>query len=359
MTPPSDETKLLLQAAVEFCTKRAEPAGTANSEQWSPSLHSMSSDPGKGGGREPTITHASYDNHHHVSTFSFPPEHTRGGYVMSSIPSALSSYEHTTGGSANWHPSPSQPPHLPTYYPQPPMVHLPYNRAELVEIKFAIVEFYRSLHRNITVADVWLSLVAPTASSTAAAPSASASSRRGQVVSPPPQQQQTNVAGTNNNNNDNLSDVDWKKMFRILDHRRLVSFGLVHGIIRRIHNYPMVVDGIAAMGQEQGAPPPSSASVPIARDESRLFTSSQRHLPHEQPQQQQPSSALHALPLASMHTTEQQEANKLRQRVLSMMNGRHCDDELVSTFEKSLEDLFDIVQGRRIVSTFAPAHCPG
>jgi len=46
---------------------------------------------------------------------------------------------------------------------------------------------------------------------------------------PPPPQGNTNDSET----------IDWKEVFECLDHRRFATFGVIHGLIQRVHQYPI------------------------------------------------------------------------------------------------------------------------
>ena len=47
------------------------------------------------------------------------------------------------------------------------------------------------------------------------------------------------------------------------------------------------------------------------------------------------------------------DLKKITSKVASMMNGRHCDDELACAFERPLEELFDLFEGCTVVSVYA------
>lgn len=88
-------------------------------------------------------------------------------------------------------------------------------------------------------------------------------------------------------------DVNWRKMFSLIDHRRFATFGVVHGLLRRIHNFP-------------------------------LF--------QNDPQQPTPESS---------------------HKVATWMDGKHCDDSLCCEFDKPLEELMEIVGRDRVISLYA------
>jgi hypothetical protein len=82
---------------------------------------------------------------------------------------------------------------------------------------------------------------------------------------------------------------DWRQVLADLDHRRFVTFGVINGLIRRVHNYPFAT--VPGNGNKGGG-----GNRPFAYQ-----------IAHE-------------------------------------MNGRTCDDALVCRFEQPIEDLIDIAR---------------
>jgi len=114
------------------------------------------------------------------------------------------------------------------------------------------------------------------------------------------------------------SSVNWKRAFQLIDHRRLITFGLVHGLIQRVHNFPLLVDDLC---------------------EAQLHQ-------HED---------LIQLPsLDRPRSHELEEKRKVALRIASMMDGKHCDDELVCAFDLPLEEIYSLFEGKRILSIYAP-----
>jgi Nitrogen permease regulator 2 len=155
-------------------------------------------------------------------------------------------------------------------------------RDEIDEAKAAIAEFYCTCDRKVPIGEVWVSLVAK-------------SSQR----------------------------VNWQKMFQVLDHRRLIVFGLVQGVIQRIHNYPFLLrdyrrtqsgaDGVAFL------PTFDKPSGPHYHVKHNLL----------------------------------EERRKLVNRATSMMDGMHCDDHLVCTLDLSLDSILELFREENVVSVFA------
>lgn len=125
-------------------------------------------------------------------------------------------------------------------------------------VQDAMAEFFASCRRDLTVGELWLQLL---------------------------------------QNGKNQQQVQWKRMFRRIDHRRLITFGLVHGWIRRIHCYPRLV----------GAPT----------------------------------------------GLQKKKNNLLVERAAALLDGTHCDDAIVSTLDISLRDVYNLFPGQRIVEVLA------
>jgi len=78
------------------------------------------------------------------------------------------------------------------------------------------------------------------------------------------------------------NDQQWQQVLEELDHRRFITFGVIHGLLQRIHNYPLAI---------------------VSR-----------------------------------------KSNSFAYQVAAQMNGRTCDDSLVSQFERPIEELIRIVR---------------
>jgi hypothetical protein len=121
-------------------------------------------------------------------------------------------------------------------------------RSDWKKTKLAIAELYYSFDRNQTLAEVFIEKVkiVPT----------TAGKRR----------------------------QDWKSVLQEVDHRRFVTFGVIHGMLRRVHNYPFAV----------------------VRNTKR--------------------------------------SSGLAFQVAEQMNGRMCDDALVCHFERPIDELIRLVR---------------
>ncbi|GKY91680.1 hypothetical protein MPSEU_000139800 [Mayamaea pseudoterrestris] len=160
-----------------------------------------------------------------------------------------------------------------------------------LECKAALKELYLLCSREISIGDIWVRLLTG-------------------------HQPQTRTV------------VNWKKMFQLIDHRRFTTFGIVHGLLRRVHNFPLLLNTIRM---------DSEMDCMDCFDKDGLHGSNGRAVG---PQHQQVSNA---------------DEPFFHRRVACLMDGRHSDDELVCTFGKPLSDLFDLMNGGLVVSAYAPA----
>lgn len=164
---------------------------------------------------------------------------------------------------------------------------------DYTEVKTAVAEFFCACNRGIPIGELWIVLV----------------SKR----FPP---------GTS-------SRVDWKKACRCIDHRRLITFGLVHGLISRVHNFPLLLAG-------------KFSESPAEGDYAPDFQLSHSSLDRTRPMIQQHGKSDH-----------QEERRKLANRAAHMMDGMRCDDDLVCALSLPLHEIFALFPDRRIVSVFA------
>lgn len=164
-------------------------------------------------------------------------------------------------------------------------------RPEYHEVKVAIAELYAGCHRGCDIGDLLASLAA------------------GNLPTGMP-------AGT----------INWKKIFHLIDHRRFASFGIVHGLLCRVHDYPFLMDGATdiCVDTSNGGNNPASPT----RDRSC-----------------RPSNKTDTL---------QDEEWKLKHEVMFLMDGRHRDDELVCKFEKSYDELIELIGKDRVMHIYAP-----
>jgi Nitrogen permease regulator 2 len=178
---------------------------------------------------------------------------------------------------------------------------------DYIEIQNAIVEFYAACHRDIPIGEVWIALIT---------------------------KRQPATAGMSTISN----TIHWKKVFRLIDHRRLIAFGLIHGYIRRFHNYPLLSNRIIN-------PMDDDPSTPIYSNIQRQKSISShdrigRGSSHN-------SYSHHIKGEQAMRRTQSK-----RQAAL-LMDGMHCDDEIVCTVEMPLDEVMSMFPKNSVVSVFA------
>lgn len=126
-------------------------------------------------------------------------------------------------------------------------------REDLDMIKIAVIEIYAACSRDVTWGELWVSLLSG----------------------------ERQIPGR--------TTEFWQKVYSLVDHRRFAGFGVVHGILQRVHEYPL------------------------------LMTSS--------------------------HQAEDSEMEK-------QLDGRHCDDELAATFDMPFDEMLAAVGRDRVVSVY-------
>ena len=171
-----------------------------------------------------------------------------------------------------------------------PMIHpLAHRRVEYGDVKVAVAELYSVCHRGTSIGDLVCTLISG--------------------VLPP------GMPAT----------VNWKKMLHLMDLRRFASFGQVHGLLRRVHDYPVLLDGDAVVRNDSET---SNFSLLGTASQGRSNSYSRSDSTGDDPR-------------------------SLRLRLSSLMNGRHCDDELVCTLERPYEDLLNLLPKDNVVHVFA------
>jgi hypothetical protein len=105
----------------------------------------------------------------------------------------------------------------------------------------------------------------------------------------------------------------------------------VHGLIKRVHNFPLLAD----------------FSAEDVENMRRIDAALGPSLPHR------PRSLMSLQQHRNEHRNGEVEKRKLVLRAAAMMDGQHCDDELVCALDLPLERIFELFRGKRIVSVFA------
>jgi nitrogen permease regulator 2-like protein len=119
--------------------------------------------------------------------------------------------------------------------------------------------------------------------------------------------------------------IDWKETFSMLDFRRFITFGVIHGLIHRVHEFPFAIDNGAQLCDIE------SDDYPSLMTESDDLKN-QKHIPSH-------SSVRSDSTLKSSHGML-----TLAKKIALAMDGTRCDDELACMFEREMKELKQIVK---------------
>mmetsp|Transcript_6054 Transcript_6054/g.11477 ORF Transcript_6054/g.11477 Transcript_6054/m.11477 type:complete len:1004 (-) Transcript_6054:21-3032(-) len=287
-----------------------------------------------------------------------------------------------------------------------------YDQKEPTSMMTALAILYASCQRNMTLSDVLTNRVQENDSDSVGDVPASINrqSKAKKTKNRRSKLRSASLASSGTSTcSDALGGIDWKEVFNYFDHRRFATFGIIHGLIRRVHEYPIVVR--TESKEERTAPTEERTAAeykPMGRklqinahdDSPYQFTSLRRHksmgavlssgsqcrTPPLQsllyPQNFSPSltfdsqeeslkesfvpiknhdglgkgiSSTHSL--SSVVTAKSSHATgTLAKKIASAMDGSHCDDELCCMFQKSMEEMKKLVRnytGNEIISVYS------
>jgi hypothetical protein len=195
-------------------------------------------------------------------------------------------------------------------------------RSEHRNLKLAVSELYCACHRNVSFGDLWVALTMETPVHTANSQRPNRKTSIGEEVSDQDPIDSLSFSPLEANQLESMRKsnaegyVDWDDFFKRFDHRRFFSFGLVHDLVVRVHEYPYF-PGI---------------------------------FPERRTKQKQPN--LDTKRSLRMDYSEER-SYLLAKHVASLMDGTRCDDEFVCIFEKPYKKLVQLVEkfsGKKIVS---------
>ena len=142
------------------------------------------------------------------------------------------------------------------------------------------------------------------------------------------------INGSHNNGKPSLSSpstsspIDWTEIFKEFDHRRFITFGVINGLLIRVHSYPFFAGPFPE--RRRVFPQGSNSTVVIIPPESTRVHNKRESI---------------------------EEKNfQLARSISAMMDGTRFDDELVCTFEKPFNYLVELVEkysGRKVAHVFA------
>lgn len=166
----------------------------------------------------------------------------------------------------------------------------------------------------------------------------------------------TSSAGGSDENKDTSgksrsgSNPNWNEIFRDFDHRRFFTFGIVHGLVVRVHDYPYFPGPFFAKRPSNVVSQLSSSSLIQQNSHSVNSMTSMA------------SMALSFSETIRRHKKMMKEElveerrYQMAKAVASMMDGTRCDDELVCLFERPYKLLVERVEkysGKKVVHIYA------
>lgn len=331
----NDNKVSLLQQAVAYTViDKERDTKEQQQQQASPLLTSL------GGGIDsgPMSVSPNHHNYGSPSNFLYHPNRVDfGGLGIRSHSGGSSSYKPFASGSFRFAASSfQQQSYHHTLRDVPKAIPLPQKRNDYNEIAVALTELYCSCHRGISFGDLLLSLVSSSTS-------------------------KNNVHKNQNLLHPFSTDrcIDWEKIWSLIDHRRFIIFGIVNGLLKRVHNYPLIIDENHDADDKEPINKDddvlSSPTRKINRDYDS-FTSSPSAILGDNSFNKSNRSSVSFSRLkkkkslrygGSIEHTEEENRKMLQSNIASMMNGLHCDDELVSNFNMPLTNLFDLVAPKK------------
>ena len=237
------------------------------------------------------------------------------------------------------------------------------------QLKAAIGELYCRCQRNMSFGDLWIALTTQSPHNNhnnvqqQRASFGPRSSSGSSGIHHHPRNNSNNVSrmdsvsetsldvqngSSSPSNHNHHHSIDWNQVFEQFDHRRFVSFGLVHGLIVRVHNYPYFPGG----------------PLSFSGGGTSLFHSDNNHSSFGSSNHPNDSSAASKHRAAAATAGASGEKDPLShdyfvRRVASLMDGTRCDDELVCILERPFATLVQLVEtstyggGCKVVSTYS------
>lgn len=262
-----------------------------------------------------------------------------------------------------------------------PSAHMERERKTMMT---ALAILYASCQRGMTLSDVWTRRVKRTEQSETEDNLDPVSCNGGHSKKKKKKQNNRSTGkhrsssyGSTSSANDSIGTIDWAEVFNYFDHRRFVTFGIIHGLISRVHEYPFVCDEWKDDDSEKEemldpVTEPPASSLRLVRRKSTLRT---QNISPNSPPQLQPLRSGNMLPFLCLdsispvgsvvmkqdsiesHTNPAQDhlynaatpksshaMQTLSKKIALSMDGTRCDDELSGMFQKSMKELKDLVR---------------
>ena len=284
------------------------------------------------------------------------------------------------------------------------LLNVPRSKEEYRNLKLAISELYGACNRNVSFGDLWIALTAPDLKTSKASQSNSNNDEMSPSLNLPllrsmsTRNESTGTAPSNfqrlgarrftmptkTHNSDAGSDpsdpfdllgvspletmqldalrgrtpiaggpsFDWEDVFHRFDHRRFASFGVVHGLLVRVHNYPYF-PGVFPKEETQFCDS-SSIKTPIANNNKH----EDDFVPLDPKCHRRNSLGMRENEDGGESDVSEESSYALARKIASLMDGTRCDDELVCQFEKPFQQLVDLVEKfgkQKVVSIYSKA----
>lgn len=146
--------------------------------------------------------------------------------------------------------------------------------------------------------------------------------------------------------------VNWDDFFKQIDHRRFLTFGLIHGLLERVHAFPCFPYPFPDVPESRSASPASGSG------DMGIYANTWSQGSMINPSTTASVTSGFAGNFGHKQSLKkrflEQKAHKFARNVAQMMDGRRCDDELACYFEKPYKKLTELVEnyGERKVITF-------
>ncbi len=254
----------------------------------------------------------------------------------------------------------------------------------------ALAILYNSCQKNLTVEDMWADkLFGNHRSNKESDDQSSVTNGRNQVLDTEkkrPEYRSSSLGSISSLGRTKVEDIDWKEVFDTFDHRRFVTFGVIHGLIQRLHEYPIAY-GVTTDDTDSSADDTDDdGSASFTTNEETFYTNGDvkrrlvgkdsveskttnytfRFSPTLQAQQAPSIPALPSINFSHLPSTtslsgrnkeefKEKNDHKLALKIASLMDGERCDDELSCIFQRPFSELKDLVKqktGKEVLSIF-------
>ena len=236
------------------------------------------------------------------------------------------------------------------------------DKKEIILMTKAIEQLYSSLRRDKSFGDVLLEKIAGMTDQ-------SSFDSKTSLATPSIDKNNNLTHGTSDDDHENEQRIDWKRVFDYFDHRRLVTFGLFQGLIRRVHQYPLAYrigtdnddandcddrreekhgdDTGNGVGLELSAVAEEAALIAagMTMDERSMATScSASPLQSNIAPPSFSGKCETILNKASQKEVYLRSGNLMLEKIALAMDGTRCDDELSCMFDLPIEKLIEMLQ---------------